>query len=147
MDQMSKATADLMLDALIADAAHGLTGATVDLFTNTPDLSAVRVAADFDAPTFTGYAQATPAAWNKITDGDGGRAAAASVPVPFTPTVQAELPVIIQGAVILDAGGLLVHAAYFDEPITLTVANQPMHCSPKVPLHFQGDYVYESGLV
>lgn len=147
MDQLVKACADFMLDALIVEATNGLTGAKVGLFTNSPDFASVLATASLTEPTFTGYAQATPASWVKITDSDGGRAAAAAAPVTITPTVQADLPVVVNGAFITDSTGLLLHVAKFTTPITLTRANQPMHCTPKVPLHFQGDYAYEAGLV
>jgi len=115
---------------LLIDTDAPLDGATLRLFTGSPDIDKDMEAADFTAPTFTGYTDAA-LTFVEQTDANGRKYLSAG-PTTETPTNNTNLPMSITGAAILDADGAVFAAGNFTTPIVLTFAGQLLHTTPKI---------------
>ena len=136
------------LDAALALVAADITlldGASMGLFTNTPDINDPALAlGDIVAATFTGYAPVVLAAadWNPAVS-EGGVPYLIADPAPFQPSNGTNLPEVINGAYYF-LGANLLRVAYFPVPVPLTVALQMMHATPAFALG-SGDPIPQEG--
>lgn len=128
---LSIAFLQAIIDFLL-DTGKPLDGCELRLFTNVVDFSVPHVLVDFTAPTYTGYALATPTLVAGF-DADGNPLAVAP-PTDFAPTNATNLPQVIRGALITNAAHAVIFGGNFATPITLSQAGQHFHVTAKLPL-------------
>lgn len=123
---------------LAIPAAGLLTGGEIQLFTAGPTpITPNSVAGDFTECTFDGYAAVTyaSAAGVNLPSGDGWGQMKGGTFVCTGSTT----PENVAGYLLVDGGGALVLAEYFDAPIPITVLGDFIDLALFVPLGFSVD--------